>query len=215
MRKYTRSFNFLNFQQNYITKPLDSIFINNDHNLNIVHNSYFDPKKKKPQSYEFFMEKLLESSQNAFLTDGSANIFKHRFKEISMERVRFCVGDLDSLRTESILFLARRQKPLILYEDQDKTDLEKCLDLANEFQKSQSEWRAGVLDQIEIVDPLFQPDHDCVTAQEALSVSHQNPFLSGDMKDIAIKSLRQSIVPSVERNIVVFDYLGSRMDHVL
>ena len=215
MRKYQRNFGFLAFEKNYSAKAMDSVFINNDHNLNVMHSSYLDPKKRRSPSYEFFMEGLLRMSKNCFLTDGSANIFRHRFREISLDKTRFCVGDLDSLRTETVSFLARREVPVIFYEDQDRTDLEKCLELVNEFQQFEVGSFGSALDKAHFIDPVFQLDHDCITAQEALKSAAENPFLDEDSKLRSIRSIQEQIVRSEKRDIVIFDFFGSRLDHML
>ena len=217
MKKIYRSFSFLNFSPLENDLTINLHLINNRYNYN-----YFKFKKKadlqatKQNLYKRYLLNLCEYSHNIFLIDGFANRIRLDSTPRLLENARFCIGDLDSVYAESFDTLSALGIPFIFYEDQDKTDLEKSLDISQLLQTTDPSPEDFESLGIELVNPnsIFEPKNSrlkhCLLKSEDEGI-----FLKNESYAARIKEIDARVDKSPPMKTVVYDYMGNRSDHVM
>ena len=216
INQISRSFNFLNFTVRDPNLKINLHLINNSYNYN-----YFKFKKKaeilenKQNLYRYYLLNLCEFSQNVYIVDGFANRIRPDSNPLLLEKIRFNIGDLDSVYGESLENLNKLNIPALFYEDQNKTDLEKSLEISLMFQSN--DFNPEILKDldIQIIDPHFKISENNQRLKTILNNSNEKKFLDKEDWDKTILNIYENIKQTPPTQTIIFDYMGNRSDHVM
>ena len=211
-----RTFDFLNFANLERQIQINLHLINNSYN-----STFFKLKKlsqamkSKDNLYKFNLEHLIRTSQNIFLIDGFANRITPAICPHYLSKIRFCVGDLDSVYIESARTCSKLNIPLIYYENQDKTDLEKSLELSVLLRSENLDTDWFRSNDIELIDPFLDFSGKNLRLKDTLSIAAGKKFLDEEEWTAQITNIHRTIQKQKPTQTVIYDYMGNRSDHVM
>jgi thiamine pyrophosphokinase len=147
--------------------------------------------------------------------DGFANRIRLDSDPILLEKSRFCIGDLDSVYVESFDTLSKLNIPFLFYEDQDKTDLEKSLDISLIFQSNEYQDHSLKNLDIEILNPKLEIEMKGERLKKSLDRIQDGKYLNEEEREQKMREIYADVKNTPPTQSIIYDYMGNRSDHVM
>ena len=208
-----RNFNFLKFCPESEILNLNTYLINNSYNY-----QYFKILQKTMNNstcdlYNYYLHQLFLYSQNVYLVDGIGNNIIKNSQSIIYDKIRFCIGDFDSLYDHAFIELNKLNIPFIHYNDQDLTDLEKCLKISYILNDETIQTKISDLNSFNLINPDLNIEAKDKRFNEVIKENLSEIFMNSDDQFAKLNQIHESISKIKPNQTIIYDFMGNRSDH--